>query len=223
MVKPETPDLLNTEDVRAGVRWVFDVKNDCQAINKFYQGFSGLGGEESTFKRYCDKVMDYGGDANGKVSNRDFIACYGRLDSWLVAKEQTFDKHLPYVGQCTFGVVVGYSGARLVKYALRNVFKMAIFGIVSYNVAGALLTDTNPVAQHQIDLTKQQIEAAVAKTETWASQFKNLGYTRHDTEKIFNAVGLGVINRKLGPGGVPEGTSMYASIVAGLWIGLRCL
>eukprot|EP01060_Flectonema_neradi_P007063 TRINITY_DN1488_c6_g1_i1.p1 TRINITY_DN1488_c6_g1~~TRINITY_DN1488_c6_g1_i1.p1 ORF type:complete len:227 (+),score=27.00 TRINITY_DN1488_c6_g1_i1:73-753(+) len=219
----DTPTLLNTEDVRSGVRWIFDKQNDCQAITRWYHGISGLAGEDTSFKKYCDRVMDYTGDDNGVVTNKDLMICHGNIDSWLVAKSPVLDRHLPYVGQCTFGVGVGYSAARLMKYALRNVVKVGIGSVVVYHVSSSFLAAPSPVAQQQIDLTKQQIEAAVAKTETWASQFKNCGYTRHDAAKIFDATGLGIINTKLGPGGVPEGASLYASIMAGLWVGLRCL
>ena len=214
-----TGEMLNTEDLRSGARSFFDVQNDCSRITRWYGGIAGVAGEDSQWHRTLRSAVDYAGTKDDKVTKEDFAAIHKNIDSWLERKQTSLDNRLPFIGQFAFGCTLGFTGARLMKMAYRHKFKFVAAGMMLYNVNELIGTPTTP---EQL-VAKQQYETLLSAKDTWLQQYNLTTPGRVDMAVVLDKAGLGVLNKKLGPGGLSEGPSGTASVILGLWWGLRVM
>eukprot|EP01061_Rhynchopus_euleeides_P043716 TRINITY_DN76377_c0_g1_i1.p2 TRINITY_DN76377_c0_g1~~TRINITY_DN76377_c0_g1_i1.p2 ORF type:complete len:250 (+),score=106.42 TRINITY_DN76377_c0_g1_i1:56-751(+) len=215
----ENPEQLNTEDLRSGARSVFDSEHGYKRITRWYSRIAGVGGEGTQWERTLRAAVDYAGTNDSKVNEKDFEVMHKRIDTWLEKKEPSLDKHLPFMGQLAFGTAVGFAGARGIKMAWRHKFKFAAAGFMLYNVNEIM---GSPQTPEQL-AAKHQYEALINAKESWLKQYNLTTPGQADIALFLDNVGLGVINRKLGPGGLSEGPSGTGSVLLGLWWGLRVI
>eukprot|EP01064_Diplonema_japonicum_P030298 TRINITY_DN5131_c2_g1_i1.p1 TRINITY_DN5131_c2_g1~~TRINITY_DN5131_c2_g1_i1.p1 ORF type:complete len:233 (+),score=45.27 TRINITY_DN5131_c2_g1_i1:40-699(+) len=210
--------LLNTGDIKRASKWMLGEANDYQKISAVYHKIEELLGSESAVTQWCGKKMDYTG--NGKVGKDDFRLMHGSWDAWLDKKSPTLDRNLPYTGQLLFAFGMGYTGARFIKFAWRHKFKVFIGGVLVGNAVNAILTTPSHESTQEVALARHHIESTMYNTSSIVP-FCPCG--RKELETFFDTFSLGVINRKLGPSGLPEGPTAGLSIGLGLWWGLRVL
>ncbi|KPA85439.1 hypothetical protein ABB37_01741 [Leptomonas pyrrhocoris] len=160
------------------------------------------------------KALDMDGD--GKITPKDFQIMYdSKLTPALSGNRATLDKCLPFVGQCTFGFVVGLGFGALTRNMYKGKFWIAGTGLAIYSGV-QYLAQQNFVNQKVLE------EAFRAKVKELADVNGDGEINRDDLNSLVqNRVRF--IATKLGPGGLAPGVAGYASLALGFARGVRCI
>ncbi|KAJ9465510.1 hypothetical protein DIPPA_00737 [Diplonema papillatum] len=158
-----------------------------------------------------EHALDVNGD--GVVDAKDFEIMFGNYVQFLDNNQKTFDKYLPFVGQCTFGTGVGYACG----YAARSVYSYK----TPILVAGALgYTGAQYMIQQDFMNQELMVQAAQMKVKNMLDINKDGVLNRKDIDELMENK-MKVVNRKLGPGGFAPGAAGTATFGLGMALALR--
>lgn len=171
--------------------------------------------ESDSFKEASNslvKALDMDGD--GKITPKDFQIMYdSKLTPALTRNRHTLDLWLPFVGQCTFGFVVGLGFGALARNMYKGKYWIAGTGFVVYSGV-QYLAQQNFVNQKVLE------EAFKAKVKELADVNGDGEVSREDVNALVENR-MRFIATKLGPGGFAPGVAGYASLALGFARGIR--
>lgn len=234
-------ELLNTEDLRnaldivlnlgeapapsqkgeGGVYKVFELPFYCKKVfwdewlskeqNEHVQAFMN----SEAYKRASAsivKALDMNGD--GRLTPRDFQIMYDTsLNKTIQDHEDVINYWLPFVGQCVFGLAVGYGIGALTRSFYRQRFVIAGFGLAGYSLI-EYASQENYVNRRILE------EAFKAKVKQLADINGDGEINREDINALVRNR-MQYIATKLGPGGLAPGLTGYASVLLGFARGAR--
>lgn len=158
------------------------------------------------------KALDMDGD--GRITAKDFQIMYdAKLTPALARNRGTLDQWLPFVGQCTFGFVVGLGFGALARNMYKGKYWIAGTGLAVYS-GMQYLAQQNFVNQKVLE-------------ESFKAKVKELADVNGDGEINREDINALIENRmrfvatKLGPGGFAPGVAGYASLALGFARGIR--
>jgi Ca2+-binding EF-hand superfamily protein len=158
------------------------------------------------------KALDMDGD--GKLTPKDFQIMYdSKLTPALSRHRDTLDKWLPFVGQCTFGFVVGLGFGALARNMYKGKWWIAGTGLAAYSGL-QYLAQQNFVNQKVLE------ESFKAKVKELADVNGDGEINREDLNALVENR-MRFISTKLGPGGLAPGVAGYASLALGFARGIR--
>ncbi|KAJ9450602.1 hypothetical protein DIPPA_13847 [Diplonema papillatum] len=213
--------LLCTDDLQHVTRWFFDADNGFLRINRWFKNSVETVGEESRAAQWLQAKCDY--TNRGKIGPADFAQMHAEAQDGLDKRREKLDANLPYAGQCAFGIGSGFAAARVARTALNHKFKVLVGGFLAYQAAHVLRAEDLPGGSAEAQHAKERLGSALQKSEAQLAQFSGRLPERADVADALDMVGLNIVNRKLGPGGCPEGSSLYATLAFGFWWGFRVL
>jgi len=227
--KPKS-DLLSTRDVVSGMGTILDRDGDGKVTVKDFEFIFeakaralGMLEKSENGKTILDsdiyknaakkttKILDADGD--GKITPKDFEIMFQNSANFLLKHQDSVDSYLPFAGQCTFGLGVGFGIGRLARTVAKSKLLIVACGGAGYMAA-------QYYAQQDF-LTQQALQTSFEnRLLSLGDRNKDGKLDRKDLEELLDQK-MKIINTKLGPGGFAPGVVGTTTFALGLLRGMR--
>jgi hypothetical protein len=227
---PAKGQLINTQDIKKASAYLVKggkegevTAKDFEKIFELQAKATGLMNQNETFQQLKETaVAKYGRetmrslldvDGDGKITPKDFELYFERYQDFLDRNSSQFDPYFPFIGQCLFGIGVGY----FCGYVARTLYSYKI-PIVVLSSAGYF--GLQYAAQQQFINKEILLEASRERVKQFLDVNRDGELNKADIEQ-FVQDRFNIIATKLGPGGFAPGAMGGLTFIFGMWRGLR--